>query len=51
MAVRLVMHLDKGHRRPGRREAFLHLINHVPAAPLPEFTTSFSGRVKFARST
>ncbi|VAU34750.1 Uncharacterised protein [Klebsiella variicola] len=34
MAVRLVMHLDKGHRRPGRREAFLHLINHVPRRPV-----------------
>ncbi|SAJ11139.1 Uncharacterised protein [Klebsiella aerogenes] len=34
MAVRLVMHLDKGHRRPGRREAFLHLINHMPRRPV-----------------
>ena len=34
MAVRLVMHLDKGHRRPGRREAFLHFINHVPRRPV-----------------
>ncbi|GDV98089.1 hypothetical protein ExPUPEC96_01717 [Escherichia coli] len=34
MAIRLVMHLDKGYRHPSRREAFLHLINHVPRSPV-----------------
>ena len=42
---------DKGHRRPGAAKRFSTSSITCPAAPLPEFTTSFSGRVKFARST